>query len=156
MFYHAIVAGPVADGTEMALRTRRQRSGSVREALWRWVVRHLTRRGVVESETWRTLREQRLVDYGYNRIESYFDYIPLLAEKEEEFECEAQERCCFDLEPYRAGDSMVRLPCLHVHHANCVLPYLRSLAAPQCPICRTRVEPDVIDRLPLFEWRPPK
>lgn len=65
-----------------------------------------------------------------------------------------EEHCCIDLEPYQAGDQMVRLPCLHVHHADCVLPYLRASVTPQCPICRTRVDPSVLDNLPLFEWQP--
>lgn len=64
-------------------------------------------------------------------------------------------RCCIDLEPFKRGDTVMRLPCFHVHHKDCLLPYLKNQEAPECPECRTPVPVDDLDNLPIWQWVPP-
>ena len=64
-------------------------------------------------------------------------------------------RCCITLEPFEPGDEVLRLPCLHVHHTKCLVPYLKRQTEPECPICRTPVPVDDIDNLPVWNWQPP-
>lgn len=61
-----------------------------------------------------------------------------------------ESRCVIDFEPFRVGDSLMRLPCFHVHHVECLLPYLKDQEDPECPICRTPVPPEDIDHLPVW------
>lgn len=64
---------------------------------------------------------------------------------------DSDERCVIDLERMEPGQTVVRLPCLHVFHAGCILPYLNGLARPACPIDRAPVDRADIARLPV--WR---
>ena len=64
-------------------------------------------------------------------------------------------RCCIDLEPFKAGDEVFRLPCFHIHHSQCLLPFLKRQEEPECPVCRTPVPVEDIDNLPVWEWQPP-
>lgn len=41
---------------------------------------------------------------------------------------------CHDL--YACGDSLMRLPCFHEYHADCIRDYLESTEDPKCPVCR--------------------
>lgn len=65
------------------------------------------------------------------------------------------DQCCVCLEPYRADDLVFRLPCLHVHHADCLLPSLEKQDEPKCPICRMDVPVDDIVNLTVWKWVPP-
>lgn len=60
--------------------------------------------------------------------------------------------CVIDQEEVKEGELVVRLPCFHVFHAGCVLPYLRSQQSPQCPLDRISVERSEIPRLPTWRW----
>lgn len=70
-------------------------------------------------------------------------------------EPEPVPRCCIDLEPFKAGDMVMRLPCFHVHHSECLLPYLKNQEEPECPECRTKIPKDHLDNLPIWQWEPP-
>lgn len=59
-------------------------------------------------------------------------------------------RCVICLEAIRIGDEAIRLPCFHVFHSNCVLPYLRSLDYPHCPTCRTGIPHCDLPNLPVW------
>ncbi len=65
------------------------------------------------------------------------------------------DRCCVCLEPYRSGDNVFRLPCLHVHHAECLIPSMKLQREPKCPVCRTAVDEDDLDHLSMWKWTPP-
>merc|ERR1719440_2481330 len=41
--------------------------------------------------------------------------------------------CELCLEEYNEGDELMRLPCMHAFHANCVSPWLQK--AGNCPVC---------------------
>jgi len=45
--------------------------------------------------------------------------------------------CEFCLEEYKDGDELMRLPCMHAFHSQCVAPWLRK--AGTCPICQIDV-----------------
>lgn len=54
---------------------------------------------------------------------------------------EAQERgekafCVVCREPYANGDLLLRLPCFHEFHSECIRDYLETCEGPVCPICR--------------------
>jgi len=42
--------------------------------------------------------------------------------------------CELCLEEYKAGDELMRLPCMHAFHASCVSPWLQK--AGSCPVCQ--------------------
>ncbi len=65
------------------------------------------------------------------------------------------DQCCVCLEPYSAGDEVFRLPCLHVHHAECLLPSLKKQKEPKCPICRSEVSGYDVANLSIWKWVPP-
>eukprot|EP00171_Calliarthron_tuberculosum_P012999 IDg12999t1 len=50
--------------------------------------------------------------------------------------------CVLDLEEIKSGQTVMRLPCMHVFHKACILPYLESEMLPCCPIDRTPVPKD--------------
>lgn len=54
---------------------------------------------------------------------------------------EAQERgekafCVVCREPYANEDLLLRLPCFHEFHSECIRDYLETSEGPVCPICR--------------------
>lgn len=61
-------------------------------------------------------------------------------------------KCCICLEIIAEKDKVCRLPCMHVLHSSCVLPYLRSMDSPMCPIDRIHIPPSDIPLLPVFKW----
>lgn len=58
--------------------------------------------------------------------------------------------CVVDLEPIRPGERAVRLPCLHVFHADCLLPYFDTLENPACPIDRFPIPKEDVNNLPTW------
>ncbi len=58
--------------------------------------------------------------------------------------------CVIDLEPFRSGDVLIRLPCMHVFHRDCILPFLKRTAQPKCPFDRAPVNRAQIDELPVW------
>ncbi|CAA7404231.1 unnamed protein product [Spirodela intermedia] len=48
--------------------------------------------------------------------------------------------CCICLERFHKGDSLVRLPCGHKFHGDCLSPWLRGCG--DCPYCRFRIVSD--------------
>lgn len=65
---------------------------------------------------------------------------------------EQLEICAVCQEEMWQGDEAVRLPCFHAFHAECILPYLRDHSHPTCPVDRTPIDKDVVDRLPVWYW----
>jgi len=61
-------------------------------------------------------------------------------------------QCVIDLQDIEAGDLVVRLPCMHVFHAECILPWFNSRNAPKCPIDRCPIPKDQIANLPVWRW----
>lgn len=61
-----------------------------------------------------------------------------------------RKMCVIDLEAINAGDRVVRLPCFHEFHADCLLPYLSQCTVPACPIDRVKVPRHVVRRLPVW------
>lgn len=45
------------------------------------------------------------------------------------------KECELCLEEYKAGDELMRLPCMHFFHCHCVSPWLQK--AYTCPVCQT-------------------
>ena len=45
--------------------------------------------------------------------------------------------CCICMEYYQTGDHMVTLPCLHVFHRDCIIPWLKNCAT--CPIDKSEI-----------------
>ncbi len=70
---------------------------------------------------------------------------------DDELACDTQA-CCICLHPFRPRERVFGMPCLHVHHTQCLRPALKQAANPQCPVCRTPVHPLDIERLPSWEW----
>lgn len=60
--------------------------------------------------------------------------------------------CVIDLTRIEAGDEVVRLPCMHVFHSECLMPYLHREDVPLCPIDRSPIPKRVIHRLPVWRW----
>ncbi|CAD5180979.1 unnamed protein product [Musa acuminata subsp. malaccensis] len=50
-----------------------------------------------------------------------------------------QAECAICLEEFKRGDVLLRLPCAHRFHCDCVVPWLRSNS--HCPCCRTTIFP---------------
>lgn len=44
--------------------------------------------------------------------------------------------CVICHDPYGVGDNLMRLPCFHEYHAECIRDYLESTEDPLCPVCR--------------------
>lgn len=44
--------------------------------------------------------------------------------------------CVVCHDPYSPGDSLMRLPCFHEYHVDCIKDYLESTENPLCPVCR--------------------
>jgi hypothetical protein len=57
-----------------------------------------------------------------------------------EMMCE-QPSCPICSEDYTVTESVLRLPCTHVYHQNCVMPWLESKKT--CPICRYELKNEV-------------
>lgn len=60
--------------------------------------------------------------------------------------------CVICLSDIVRGERVVTLPCMHVFHAECMLPYLRTAQAPACPEDRLLVSPGEVDGLPVWYW----
>lgn len=63
--------------------------------------------------------------------------------------------CVICLSEIERGERVIRLPCMHVFHADCILGYLRSAPRPQCPLDRSEIPRRTIDSLPIFKWGEP-
>ncbi|XP_030468748.1 probable E3 ubiquitin-protein ligase RHY1A isoform X2 [Syzygium oleosum] len=48
-----------------------------------------------------------------------------------------QEECAVCLDSFRAGETLIHLPCTHRFHSRCLVPWLESHS--QCPCCRMAV-----------------
>lgn len=48
-----------------------------------------------------------------------------------------QEECAVCLDLFRAGETLIHLPCTHRFHSRCLVPWLESHS--HCPCCRTAV-----------------
>ncbi|KAI6679209.1 hypothetical protein NL676_033090 [Syzygium grande] len=48
-----------------------------------------------------------------------------------------QEECAVCLDSFRAGETLIHLPCAHRFHSRCLVPWLESHS--QCPCCRMAV-----------------
>lgn len=62
------------------------------------------------------------------------------------------EKCVLCLDAIRHGEQVVRLPCQHAFHKNCMLPRLRNRSITRCPVDRITVEHSAVNRLPVFVW----
>ena len=51
--------------------------------------------------------------------------------------CSENKKCCICLEEYEVGDEMMRLPCLHFFHRDCLVPWLTNNCT--CPIDKLQV-----------------
>lgn len=67
-------------------------------------------------------------------------------------EDDSASMCVIDLEQIADGDVVVRLPCLHVFHRDCIVPYLQQLDIPICPIDRSIVPVEDLSSLPVWTW----
>lgn len=61
-------------------------------------------------------------------------------------------QCVIDLADIEAGQLVVRLPCMHVFHAECILPWFAKQEHPKCPIDRCPIPKDQIANLPVWRW----
>ncbi|KAL3532239.1 hypothetical protein ACH5RR_005760 [Cinchona calisaya] len=48
-----------------------------------------------------------------------------------------QKECAVCLEQYKAGESLMQLPCAHRFHSRCLVPWLENKA--HCPCCRMEI-----------------
>lgn len=64
--------------------------------------------------------------------------IPSVTISEEQVEQKLQCSVCF--EDYVAGEPVRKLPCLHVYHDPCIIPWLELHGT--CPICRSSLSPE--------------
>ena len=48
--------------------------------------------------------------------------------------------CSICLDPFEEGLQIMRLPCLHVFHRDCIAPWLQQQGVMQacCPLCKTK------------------
>lgn len=44
--------------------------------------------------------------------------------------------CVICQDSYASGDELMRLPCFHEYHADCIRDCLEATEAPLCPVCR--------------------
>lgn len=75
-----------------------------------------------------------------------------VATSDEEEGARQPQLCVIDLETIADGEVVIRLPCMHVFHRDCILPYLQQLGSPCCPIDRTPVDSEELDALPVWMW----
>lgn len=61
-----------------------------------------------------------------------------------------QKHCVICLEAIAPGDKVLRLPCMHQFHADCMLPALRTGLVKKCPIDRVGVLTEVVEELPIW------
>ncbi|XP_049300828.1 E3 ubiquitin-protein ligase Iruka isoform X1 [Anopheles funestus] len=64
--------------------------------------------------------------------------IPTVTINEEQVEKKLQCSVCF--EDFVVGESVRKLPCLHVYHEPCIIPWLELHGT--CPICRNSLSPE--------------
>uniref|UniRef100_A0A182M074 RING-type E3 ubiquitin transferase n=1 Tax=Anopheles culicifacies TaxID=139723 RepID=A0A182M074_9DIPT len=64
--------------------------------------------------------------------------IPIVTINEEQVERKLQCSVCF--EDFVVGESVRKLPCLHVYHDPCIIPWLELHGT--CPICRNSLSPE--------------
>ncbi|XP_041761162.1 E3 ubiquitin-protein ligase Iruka [Anopheles merus] len=64
--------------------------------------------------------------------------IPTVTISEEQVERKLQCSVCF--EDFVVGESVRKLPCLHVYHEPCIIPWLELHGT--CPICRNSLSPE--------------
>jgi len=59
-------------------------------------------------------------------------------EDEDQQDADPDKKCCICLDQFKDGDSIRRLPCLHIFHKDEIDHWLRTNHV--CPICRTPIE----------------
>lgn len=63
-----------------------------------------------------------------------------------------EKQCVICLGNLAYGDRVVTLPCMHVFHAACILPHLRSTPTPMCPNDRQPIDAVDVRNLPVWKW----
>ncbi|XP_058056963.1 E3 ubiquitin-protein ligase Iruka isoform X1 [Anopheles bellator] len=64
--------------------------------------------------------------------------IPIVTISDEQVDRKLQCSVCF--EDFQSGETVRKLPCLHVYHEPCIIPWLELHGT--CPICRKSLTPD--------------
>lgn len=139
-------------GTSREAPTARARSETVDEGLGERhgeLLRRAALHGSLGQEVSERLRAMGLRrSAAMRRWDGELDEIAAVLDEAERTET----RCVIDLSVMEKGQLAVRLPCLHVFHAECMMPYLQSSQSPECPIDRTAVPKHIVPYLPVWPW----
>lgn len=84
-------------------------------------VRELAQRARTENSTLSQNNEQKFLNFTFLRGFSFL-----------------QDECSICLDPYKEDDNVVKLPCNHEFHAECIETWLMENL--NCPICRRQIE----------------
>jgi len=61
---------------------------------------------------------------------------------EPQFSFDKYSSCSICLEEFQAGEKLLKLPCYHYFHPNCIKPWLTE-RQPTCPLCKANVKHDI-------------
>jgi len=64
---------------------------------------------------------------------------------EPEFAFDKYSSCSICLEEFESGEKLLKLPCNHYFHPNCIKPWLTE-RQPTCPLCKANVKHDIDSR----------
>lgn len=70
--------------------------------------------------------------------------LPTVTVTPEDLVDENNRECCICFEPHNIGDRVTRLPCAHIFHPRCIIPWLGSHSN-TCPICRYELSTDDVE-----------
>lgn len=119
------------------VQSRHENRESIVQGLFRWV-----REDVLELPSHQ--RRPRLASQRARRILTRADIralpVRILGPDDIAVKCaeaDDEKTCCAVCrDTYQVGDQLMRLPCFHEFHVDCISEYLETTDNPVCPLCR--------------------
>ncbi len=113
------------------------------------LLRRANASGAAGSDVARRLGELRSERIVLERV--WANELDKIAEEVEELPVR-DATCVICLSKIVAGEVVIRLPCFHVYHHDCIFDYLRREENPSCPIDRCAVPKHEVLHLPVWRW----
>lgn len=120
-------------------QARSEGRASLAESAWRWVSQDLL--GIEQPHGGGAGSSRRR---GQRLSSADVAALPTRTYRDQNIETTTGEKsfCAVCQETFKERDQLLRLPCLHEYHHECIRDYLCSSERPLCPVCRCPVSLD--------------